>query len=203
MARKNLKPVSIAGIEFDALIEEQKSMSAAVPVYPVEDGFPVSDTIVLEPISIQMLLYVTNTPVSFLHRFGNDTNRANKVCEKLEELWFDRKLVKVVTPDAIYTDMGITNISIKKSKEIGYAREVSMQMQKVRTTKKKTSAIPRYVLKSGETMKNAGVASTSATSELKSGKNGAASKAAGNNKSKENEAKKSRSILYGIADKLF
>ena len=203
MARRNLKPVSIAGIEFDALIEEQKNMAASIPAFPVEDGFPVSDTIVLEPISIQMLLYVTNTPVSYLHRFGNDTNRANKVCEKLEELWFDRKLVKVVTPDAIYTDMGITSISIKKSKDIGYAREVSIQMQKVRTTRRKTSAIPSYVLKSGETMKNAGVASTSATSALQSGISSNASGSSGNKNSTEIEAKKSRSILYGIAEKLF
>lgn len=202
MARKNLKPVSIAGIEFDALIEEQKNMSATVPVYPVEDGFPVADTIVLEPISIQMLLYVTNTPVTFLHQFGNDTNRVNKVCEKLEELWFSRKLVKVVTPDAIYTDMGITNISIKKSKEIGYAREIAIQMQKVRTTKKKMAAIPSYVLKSGETIKNAGVASTSATSALQSGASSNVNSPFGNN-SIGNEAKKSRSILYGIAEKLF
>ena len=52
MARSNLKPVSVAGIEFDALIEEQKALSATIPVYPVEDGFPVSDTIILEPVSV-------------------------------------------------------------------------------------------------------------------------------------------------------
>ena len=66
MARSNLKPVSVAGIEFDALIDEQKTLSATIPVYPVEEGFPVSDTIILEPISISMTLYVTNTPVTWL-----------------------------------------------------------------------------------------------------------------------------------------
>ena len=64
MARKALKPVTVAGIEFDALIDEQKTMSATVPAYPVEEGFPVSDTIILDPLSLQMTLYVTNTPVT-------------------------------------------------------------------------------------------------------------------------------------------
>ena len=39
MAR-TLKPVSVAGIEFDALIDETKTLSATIPTYPVEDGFP-------------------------------------------------------------------------------------------------------------------------------------------------------------------
>ena len=50
MARKGLKPVSVAGIEFDALIDEQKTMNATIPAYPVEDGFPISDTIILDPL---------------------------------------------------------------------------------------------------------------------------------------------------------
>ena len=64
MGRKKLKPVSVAGIEFDALIDEQKALSATVPTYPVEEGFPVSDTIILDPLSIQLTLYISNTPVT-------------------------------------------------------------------------------------------------------------------------------------------
>ena len=142
MARKALKPVTVAGIEFDALIDEQKNMSATVPAYPVENGFPVSDTIILDPLTLQMTLYLTNTPVTWLYRHGNSVNRVNRVCQQLENLWLDKKLVKIVTTDAIYTDMGITSISIKKSKEIGYAREISLQVQKIRTTNKKNVVIP-------------------------------------------------------------
>lgn len=101
MARKNLKPVSVAGIEFDALIDEQKTLSATIPTYPVEEGFPVSDTIILEPLSIQMTLYVSNTPVTWLYRHGSSVDRVNKVCDRIESLWLDKKLVKVVTTEAI------------------------------------------------------------------------------------------------------
>ena len=93
MARKNLRPVSIAGIEFDVLIEEQKTMSATIPSYPIEDGFPVSDTIILEPISIQMTLYVTNTPVTWLQRHGSSMDRVHRICEEIENLWLEKKLI--------------------------------------------------------------------------------------------------------------
>lgn len=149
--KKKLEPVAIAGIEFDALIDQQKTLSATIPAYPVEEGFPVSDTIILDPLALQMTLYVTNTPVTWLKRHGASRSRVNEVSNKIEDMWMDRKLVKIVTPDAIYTNMGITSITIKKSAELGYSREVSVTAQKVRKTKKKTVKVPKYKLKSGQT----------------------------------------------------
>ncbi len=210
MAKKKkhkLKPVSIAGIEFDALIEEQKTLSAAIPVYPVEKGFPVSDTIVLDPLTLQMTLFITNTPVTFMKRHGNSRNRVKQVCNKLEDMWLGRKLVKIVTPDAIYKNMGITSISIKKSAELGYSREVSVTAQKVRKTQKKTVKIPKYKLKSGETKAESGKAQTSETSTASSSISDAAasSKSASSKSSlsgtsgKNSSAKKGQSVLYGVA----
>lgn len=210
MAKKEktkLKPVAIAGIEFDALIEQQKTMSASIPVYPVEEGFPVSDTITLDPLTLQMTLFVTNTPVTWLKRHGHSQKRVRQICKKLEDLWLERKLVKIVTPDAIYKDMGITSISIKKSADLGYSREVSITAQKVRKTKKKTVKIPKYALKSGETKAKAGAAQTSKesdtleTKEKKAEKkNPETPKKSGSDSSDKNkQATKGQSILYGVA----
>lgn len=113
MAGKGLKPVSVAGIEFDALIDETKTMSSTIPAYPVEDGFPVSDTIIPDPVKVQMTLYVSGTPVTWLYRHGSSRDRVNRICERIEDLWLGRELVKVVTTDTIYKSMGITNITIK------------------------------------------------------------------------------------------
>lgn len=213
------QPVVVEGIEFDALISEDKTYSAKIPQYPIEDGFSVSDTIILEPMSLQLSLYVSNTPVSFLHRFGTAKDRVNRICEMLENLWLSRKLVKVVTRDTIYTDMGITSISIKKSATIGYAREVSMKLEKIRITKKQTTSIPDDIFKSGETMANAGVASTT-SAKLSSERSGNASKSnttetmgqtqqssksSTQNASKngnDSSSKKGKSILYGVANGL-
>lgn len=209
MARNGLRPVTVAGIEFDALIDEQKTMSTTIPSYPVESGFPVSDTMVLDPLTVQMTLYISNTPVTWLYRHGTSTDRVKRICERLENLWLEKELVKVVTTDAIYKEMGITSITIKKSKEIGYAREVSLSMQKVRVTKVRTVTIPSYVLKSGETMADAGTASASSSSSKSSG--GSSSSISGSSsgsgsKSRSSKsgsgAKKSQSILYGAASGL-
>lgn len=212
MAKKNLKPVSIWGIEFDALIDETKNLSATIPTYPVEEGFPVSDTIILDPISIQMTLYVSNTPVTWLYRHGTSTDRVNKICSLVEQKWLKKQLAKIVTTEAIYKDMGITSISIKKSHDIGYAREISVSAQKVRITKRKTVKIPSYVLKSGETKANAGTASTSTSSSKSStgsgnggsgGGGGSSSGGSGSSGSSGSSgAKKSQSILYGAASGL-
>ena len=191
MAKKEktkLKPVAIAGIEFDALIEQQKTMSASIPVYPVEEGFPVSDTITLDPLTLQMTLFVTNTPVTWLKRHGHSQKRVRQICKKLEDLWLERKLVKIVT-----------------------SREVSITAQKVRKTKKKTVKIPKYALKSGETKAKAGAAQTSkesaasssvseASTEKDSMKQSSSGKGSSNSTSAEkSSAKKGQSILYGVA----
>lgn len=216
MARRGLKPVSIAGIEFDALIEETKTLSATVPVYPVENGFPVSDTIILDPLRIQMTLYVTNTPVTWLYRHGTSNSRVNNICNRIENLWLSKQLVKIVTTDTVYKNMGITSISIKHSKEIGYAREISITAQKVRVTSRKTASIPSYILKAGETMANAGTASTSTTSSSAGTASGSTGGSSGSSSSSGggsggsgssggsggSSAKKNQSILYGVASGL-
>lgn len=212
MAKKKLKPVSIWGIEFDALIDETKNLSATIPTYPVEKGFPVSDTIILDPVNIQMTLYISNTPVTWLYRHGTSGDRVDKICKLLEQKWLQKKLAKIVTTEAIYKNMGITSISIKKSHDIGYAREISISAQKVRITKRKTVKIPSYVLKSGETKANAGTASTSTSSSKSStgsgnggsgGGGGSSSGSSGKSGSSgSSSAKKGQSILYGAASGL-
>lgn len=209
MAKKK-QPVTIWGIEFDALIDEQKTLSSTIPTYPVEEGFPVSDTIINEPISIKLTLYVSNTPVTWLYRHGTATDRVVKICNQIEKKWLEKKLTKIVTSDAIYTDMGITSIAIKKSKDIGYAREISVTAQKVRVTKRKTVTIPAYVMKAGATMANAGKASTSTSSSKTGSSTGSSSSSSGSGSSSSSSksssggssAKKNQSILYGAASGL-
>jgi hypothetical protein len=67
MARAT-QPVTVDGIEFDALIDESKTYEADVSTYPVEKGFEVSDTIILKPLTLSMTLYLTNTPVTWRAR---------------------------------------------------------------------------------------------------------------------------------------
>lgn len=179
---KSTRPVSVWGIEFDALVEETKTMNATIPVYPVESGFPVSDTITNDPIQVQMTLFLTNTPVTWLYRHGTSSGRVTQVCEMIEQMWMGRQLTKIVTSDTIYTNMGITSIAIKKSHDLGYSREISLTAQQVRVTSKMTTTVPVYELKSGETEADAGKASTSKSSSKSSSKSGGSSGSSGSGK---------------------
>ena len=81
------QPVSLDGIEFDALVEITENLEADAPEYPVEDGYSVNDTIVLKPRTINLVVYLSNTPVSWKTRFGDTKDRVNDVCTKLYELY--------------------------------------------------------------------------------------------------------------------
>ena len=201
---KKLQPVSVWGIEFDALIDETKSMTSKIPEYPVEDGFSVSDTIINEPIQLSMTLYLSNTPVTWLYRHGSSNGRVQRICKMIEEQWFQKNLTKIVTSDATYTNMGLTSISIKKSKDLGYAREISITAKKIRVTERKTVSVPDYILKSGQSMADAGKASTSKMSETSSSSDNSAGGLGGGLFGKSDsrngagsDSKKKSSILYG------
>ena len=164
MARAR-QPVSINGIEFDALIEESYDLEAQVPEYPTEKGFSVSDTIVLKPETISMTLFVTDTPVTWRNRHGSGIGRTEAVVKQLKNLYFSKQVVTVVTSDEVYDSMAITNISFAKSADVGYAREIPITLKKIVVTESATVTIPDSYGKSGTTGASGGTASTKSASK--------------------------------------
>ena len=147
-------------------------------------------------------LYISDSPATWRNRKGHSPSagRTKKICEKFEKLYFRRKLVKVVTTDKIYTNMGITSMSISHSSEIGYARQIQFSLKKVYVTKRKTVYIPKYILQSGESKKSAGTATTSSSSSNSSSSSSSKSGSSGGSGNKSGSGKKG-SILYNIGKK--
>ena len=185
---KALQPVSVDGIEFDALIGSSESYEASVPEYSVETGFSVSDTIILNPETLDLTLFVTNRPVTWAKRFGSSGDRVDRVVKQLKELYMGKKLITVTTSGDTYTNMAITNLTISKSNTVGYAREIPIKLKKVRVTEAKTTTIPASYGKSGASAASAGTANTTKT----------ASKSSGDSSGSSSNGKSS-SILYGAA----
>lgn len=201
---KATQPVSINGLEFDALIDESRTLEATVPEYSVESGFSVSDSIILSPEKLSMTLFVTNTPVTWYRRHGASPTRVESVVKQLEELYFAKEPVTIVTSDATYTSMAIESITISKSLEIGYARQIPISFKKIRVTTAKTTTIPDSYGKSGATAASAGTASTSTGSSgggsgSGSGSGGGSSGAGGSSGSNGNSKS---SILYNAASSI-
>ncbi len=192
---KAKQPVSINDLEFDALISESKSYEATVPEYSVEEGFSVSDAIILSPEKLEMVLFVTDTPVTWRQHAAQ--GRTERVCKQLEELYFKGEPVTVVTSDATYTMMAIESMTISKSLETGYSREIPINLKHIRTTTAKTTTIPASYGRSGATGASAGTASTSSASSggSSSGSGSSGSGSSGNSNRKG-------SILYGAASSM-
>lgn len=193
MARAK-QPVSVGGIEFDALIDESRTLEATVPEYAVEDGFSVSDAIIKSPETLTMTLFVTDTPVTWKNRHGTTPGRVEQICKRIEELYFKSEPVTVVTSDDTYTDMAIESITISKTAEVGYAREIPISFKKIRVTSSQTATIPASYGKSGETGVAVGTANTTQASTTSGG-----AVSNGSTVSNESESGTKSSILYGAA----
>lgn len=159
-----IRPVAIDDLEFDALISEDRTLDASVPEYSVEDGFVVSDAIILGTGKLNMTLYVTNTPVTWYNRHGASQTRVREVVAKLEEKYYAAKPVTVFTSERTYRNMAIESLSISKSLEAGYSREIPISFKQIRVTSAQKTTIPASYGKSGATGASAGTASTSSGS---------------------------------------
>lgn len=164
---RRIEPVSIDGIEFDAHISSNENLTSDIPRYPVEDGYEVSDTIILKPLELEIVVYVSNTPVTHLRRFGGPQkvkNRVDDVISKLKQMRDSRKLVTITTNDATYKNMGLETLTITKSIETGYARQIPMTFREVIITSTAAVDLPAEYGKSGTTGADAGTAGTTSTS---------------------------------------
>lgn len=151
---------TVAGIEFDALIEAQETHSATVPQYPLDEGYSVSDNVALDPTALKLTLYVTATPVTWLSRHGVGDQRIENICNQLLDLYKARSPVSVTTPRKSYDNMIIKNITISDTTQAGYAKEIPIEFTEITVTAAKSVVIPAEYARGGNTMESNGAAST-------------------------------------------
>ena len=201
---RETQTVYINGIDFDALISQEQTLTAKAPEYTVEDGFPVSDNVSLDSEPLNMVLYLTNTPVTWYNRHGSSPSRVAQVEKQLKELYFAKEPVTVVTSDDVFTDMVITSVGFKKSLETGFDREIPIAFKKVRITKARTATIPESYGRGGATGASAGTANTSAgSSGSGSGSSGGGGSGSGSGSGGSNQnGNRKGSILYGAASSM-
>lgn len=192
-------PVSINGIQFDALISEDRGFEATAPEYSVEDGFPVSDAIILGAETLDMTLYVTNTPVTWAGRLGGP-GRVDDVVRALEQLYYSAQPCTVITTDKVYTNMALEGLTLSKTPEDGYSREIPVSFKKIRVTSSRTTTIPDSYGKSGKTEEQAGTVNTEESQVAKG--QGASSQSSGSSSSGTSSSGDKSSILYSAANSM-
>lgn len=196
MPRRNIQPVSVAGIEFPAMLDETQTFTSDIPEYPVETGFVISDNITLQPMELPLTLLLSDTPLTWRGRVRSMSEAESM----LKELYFSKTPFTVVTPSGTFESMGITSMQIKRSSENGYNKEVSLSLKQINVTATKTASIPDSYGKSGATGANAGTASTSAGStSTGGGSSGGSSGGSGGSSGSGSGKQSSGSILYNVA----
>ena len=159
------EPVTITGpdgskVSADALIESTESLSSEVPTYSVEDGFSVSDSVIINPMVLSMTLFFSDTPVTHRLKHGAKIGRAQEAVAALKKIYFSKGLVTINTRRGVLRSMAITSMELTNAKETGTSREIPISFQQVRVTEAKTVGIPDSYGKGGATGASAGTANT-------------------------------------------
>lgn len=189
MRKKRLtRPVTLDGIEFDALLSQDEEYSASVPDYPVESGYKVHDSVLPNPLTVKTTLYLSNMPVTWKSRIGRSRTRVQDVEERLREMFWNREPVTYETSDKTWDNMCIASLTISKTEEDGYARKIPIELKQVEITATKTGVVPDSYVRGGKSAASAGTASTRPASTETASSGGSATQ--------EAESQKKASILY-------
>jgi hypothetical protein len=109
-------PSQVGLLTLDVTIEESHEFGARVTDFPVEGGGLVSDHVHLEPKSLTITGFVTDTPLVF-RGFSLGMSRAASAFYILEDMWQARIPFVVVSQLRVYRNMVIESLIIPKSRE--------------------------------------------------------------------------------------
>jgi hypothetical protein len=163
---KAIQPVSVDGIEFDALMEQTPTYEAIIPDFPTDDGFSVSDSIINRPLTLELTVYLSNNPITWATRFGESVDRVRIVCDRLLELYAKKKPVTVITNDRVYENMGLENLKLPRKYETGSDLEIPLVFKQTIITQTQTVITPAY-LRSGSSKQNSGTVKTKKSTDPK------------------------------------
>lgn len=153
-------PVSIGGIQFDALIEQTPTFESQIPEFPIEIGYTISDSIINKPLVLEMVVLLSNTPVTWETWFGGaSTDRVRRVSDRLLDLYVNKTPVNILTNDRMYENMGLESLKLPRKLETGDSIEIPLTFKQILYTETQTVISPGF-LRSGSSGQNAGTSKT-------------------------------------------
>lgn len=109
-------PTQIGLLTVDVTIDETHELSAQVTNWPIEGGSLISDHVRLEPRSLTISGFVSDTPL-FLDSVSIGNGRSMTTFALLEQMWKARVPMIVVSQLKYYDSMVIEHITIPKTRE--------------------------------------------------------------------------------------
>lgn len=165
--RKPTVPSKLGDILIECVISRNSSYSATVPRYPVEDGTFVSDTVLKNPMTMTLVVMVTDHPLTWGSYMVGSSSRVADVRKSLLEKYFNGEVFTLTTPDNVYDNMVIRGIRFPEDRYRN-GMEVTIDLMQVNITTVKTSASGSYQY-SGTSGSSSGTTNTDAVNSSTGG----------------------------------
>lgn len=117
---------SIGSLIVEATLSENHEASSKVTLFPIENGFEISDHIINEPQRVTIEGFISDTPLD-----GFNGNNAQNAFDTLYEMRDNKELISVITGFKVYENMAITNISVPRDTSTGKAIRFSVELVEV------------------------------------------------------------------------
>ena len=127
--------------ELDLILSERHERRAEITNFPIEDGSPIADHVILQPERIELTGFITNTPVLILGGLSFE-DRAQNALDVLNELHVGRSLVTVVSELQVYEDMVFSELIYPRDARTGEALEFRGTLQKINKVSSELVLIP-------------------------------------------------------------
>lgn len=187
-------PTKIGQLEVDVMVSSELTYSSDVTENPVEDGFPVHDHVVCQPIKLSMVVTVSPLPVTWYEKFGVDVGRIDDAASKLEQIYKERQPITIITNEKTYENMVMTECKISKNKDDGKVLKIPLEFLQIRKVEVQTTDIPEEYVdaltagQAGATEQDAGTVETTTVDDSSSD----------DSSGSQSTGTKSKSILKGV-----
>lgn len=127
LSSKKYRQTNVGNVFLDATISEQHGYSARVTSFPVENGDIISDHIINEPETLNIVGIVSDTPLNIFTTFDRSVDSFNRLVRMLQ----NRQRLTVITGIKTYTDMVMTNLDVPRDFSSGQSLTFNITLQKI------------------------------------------------------------------------
>ena len=126
---------------FDAVTRRTDAKTSRVSNHPVENGFIISDHVLVENTKLSVEGIISNANNSLLNRAVGIISDQESARQFLNEVFNARKVVTLVTPEEIYDNLIITSLQFTKDKPTRQEINFSLRLEQIRTVVSKTALV--------------------------------------------------------------
>ncbi len=140
----------MASFEVDALLSETHTMSREVTDNEVENGSPVSDHVILRPITLEVQCFVSDAPIKGIienvqngaRNFLGGSKYTSDCFSALIDLYERKEPLAVYTQYRVYNNMMVQSITIPRTPEDGEALIFTINFKQIRMVETATTKLP-------------------------------------------------------------